>query len=56
VSLASEKGKTVRLANPWKTARARVTRQRDGRAVPVRHENGILIFSTEPGERYRIEA
>jgi len=56
VSLTSEKGKTVRLANPWKSARARVTRQRDGGAVPAQVENGILIFSTEPGERYRIEA
>jgi len=56
VSLMSEKGKTAQLANPWRTTRVRVTRQRDVGSVPVRHENGILIFSTEPGERYRIEA
>jgi alpha-L-fucosidase 2 len=56
VSLVSEKGKTVRLANPWKAARLRVTRQRDGREIPVRHENSVLIFPTEPGERYRLEA
>ena len=56
VSLLSEKGKTVRLANPWKDARVRVMRQRDGSKVPVRSQKGILTFSTEPGERYRIEA
>ena len=56
VSLLSEKGKDVRLANPWKAASVRVTRQRDGHSVPVREEKGILIFATDAGETYNIAA
>ena len=56
VSLLSEKGKTVRLANPWKGKSARITRQRDGRRIPVREENGILLFATDAGEAYSISA
>ena len=56
VSLLSEKGKTVRLANPWKGKSARIMRQRDGRRIPVREENGILLFATDAGEAYSISA
>ncbi len=55
VSLLSEKGKTARLLNPWAPSQVRVTRQRDGKAVQVRDENGILLIPTDAGERYRIE-
>jgi alpha-L-fucosidase 2 len=54
VSLLSEKGKTARLANPWKGASVRITRQRDGRSIPVREENGILLFATDAGESYSV--
>ena len=56
VSLLSEKGKTVRLANPWKGASIRAARQRDGQSVPMHEENGVLVFATDPGETYRITA
>lgn len=56
VSLLSEKGKEVRLANPWKGASVRVKRQRDGRSTPVREEKGVLVFATDPGETYSITA
>jgi alpha-L-fucosidase 2 len=55
VSLLSEKGKTVRLAKPWSRSAIQVARVRDGRSVPVRVEEQILVFDTEPGEQYRIE-
>jgi hypothetical protein len=55
VSLLSEKGKTVRLANPWQPSQVDVTRLRDAHKIPVRNEDGIIVFSTDAGERYRIE-
>jgi alpha-L-fucosidase 2 len=54
VSLLSEKGKTVRLANPWKNASVRVTRQRDGRRVQVQVENGVLGFPSSAGDIYHV--
>lgn len=56
VSLLSEKGKAVRLAKPWPSGRIQVRRVSDGQSVPVRTEKGILVFDTEPGERYRIDS
>jgi len=56
VSLLSEKGKTVRLLNPWKGASVHVTRRRDSQSVLVREENGVLVFPTNPGESYQITA
>jgi alpha-L-fucosidase 2 len=56
VSLLSEKGKDVRLANPWKESAVRVIRQRDGRSIPRQMENGILVFATDAGETYSISA
>ena len=55
VSLLSEKGKTVRLAKPWSRSAIQVAQVRDGRSVPLRVEEQILVFDTEPGEQYRIE-
>jgi alpha-L-fucosidase 2 len=56
VSVLSEKGKAVRLAKPWPRKAAQVTRVRDGRSIPVRAEDDVLVFDTEVGERYRIES
>jgi alpha-L-fucosidase 2 len=56
VSLLSEKGKPVNLANPWKGSSVTVTRGKDGRKIPVREENGILLFDTEAGETYNVSA
>jgi hypothetical protein len=55
VSLLSEKGKSVRLANPWQPAEIRVTRIRDGHRIEVRSEDGAVLFPTDAGESYRLE-
>ncbi len=55
LSVVSEKGKTLRLANPWPGSSLRVTRQRDGQPVAVKIENGIAVVDSEAGERYHIE-
>jgi alpha-L-fucosidase 2 len=54
VSLLSEKGKDVRLANPWKRSAVRVIRRRDGSSIPVQTEKGIWVFATDAGETYNI--
>ncbi len=56
VSLLSEKGKPVRIANPWRGSSVTVTRGKDGRKIPVREEDGILLFDTEAGETYNVSA
>ena len=56
ISILSEKGKTVRLARPWPSDPIRVIRPSDGKSVPIRMEGDILIFDTQPGERYQIES
>ncbi|GEM_PF-230378 len=55
ISLLSEKGKTVRLAKPWASGMVQVTKAEDGQHVPTRLENELVVFETEPGERYRLE-
>jgi hypothetical protein len=55
VTILSEKGAPLRLANPWGTAEVRVTRLRNSQPIAVRKQGPILLFQTEPGERYRIE-
>jgi alpha-L-fucosidase 2 len=55
LTLLSEKGKTVRIAKPWKVDAMKVTRQRDGERTAVRSEGEVLAFETTPGEIYRIE-
>jgi hypothetical protein len=56
VSVLSEKGKAVRLSKPWSRKAVQVTGVRDGRNIPVRAEDDVLVFETEAGERYRIES
>ncbi len=55
VTLLSEKGAPVRLANPWPGKSIRVTRLKDNQALSVKLEGGIAEFPTAPGERYGIE-
>lgn len=52
--LYSEKGKTVRLEQPWKGSSLKVTRVRDGESVAVRREGSVFSFSTDAGENYRL--
>lgn len=54
VSLLSEKGKPVRLARPWKGA-LKVTQVRGATKVEFTSEGDVIVFSTAPGERYRVE-
>jgi len=55
ISLISEKGRTARIAHPWRPKGIKITRVSDGSDVPVRIENQILVFDTRANERYRIE-
>ena len=55
VTLLSEKGLAARLGNPWGDASVRVIRLKNGQPASVRREGDMLLFSTEPGESYRIE-
>ena len=54
LSLLSEKGKTVRMVKPWPSKTVKVVRSRDARPITLRQEDGILVFDTQPGERYEI--
>lgn len=56
VSLHSEKGKRVRMADPWSGSAVRVTRVRDGQSIGTQHSGAAFSFETAPGETYRIEA
>ena len=56
VTLLSEKGKQVRIEEPWSGLSMRVTRIRDGNAVNVTRNGPIYSFQTEPRETYRIES
>jgi len=55
ITLLSERGARVELANPWTTEGARVTRIGDGGSVSVEQKGHWLTFATDPGESYRIE-
>jgi len=55
LSVLSEKGMTLRLVTPWPGRPVQVTRVRDGQGVNVKTESQMVIFDTEPGDRYRIE-
>lgn len=55
LSILSEKGKTLRLANPWPGKSLRVTRARDGQTLASRTEGEFAVFETQAHERYRIE-
>ncbi len=50
----SEKGKTVRIANPWNEKKVKVFRAGDGQAIATRSEAEVFSFDTKPGETYRI--
>jgi alpha-L-fucosidase 2 len=55
ITMLSEKGGPVRLADPWKTDGVRVTCTTDGRTIHVDLQGETWIFATEPGASYRIE-
>jgi hypothetical protein len=55
VTLQSERGAPVSLEIPWGKAPVRVTRLPDGKSVFARQKGSIVVFPTQPGERYRIE-
>jgi hypothetical protein len=55
VSLHSEKGKRVRMANPWNGSALGVFRVRDGQSISAQHSGSVFSFETGPGETYRIE-
>jgi alpha-L-fucosidase 2 len=55
ISLLSEKGGTARVGNPWKPRRLRVIRIKDGVGIRTETAGDILIFDTQPLERYQIE-
>jgi alpha-L-fucosidase 2 len=56
LSIFSEKGKTLRLATPWKGKAVRVTRSSDKRQVTAKMEGEICTFNTEPGQHYQLAA
>jgi hypothetical protein len=56
VEILSEKGAECRLAQPWGAAAVRITQLGSGRVVASRREGEIVVFSTQPGQRYRVEA
>ncbi len=55
VTIFSEKGAPVRLANPWRSRRVRVKRLPDQKPVETHREGEIIRFATQPGGRYRVE-
>jgi alpha-L-fucosidase 2 len=55
ITMLSEKGAPVRLADPWKSGGVRVTGTTDGRTIRADQEGEVWIFATEPGASYRIE-
>ena len=55
ISLHSEKGKRVRMADPWNGSAVGVFRVRDGRSISAQHSGSVFSFETDPGETYRIE-
>ncbi|MGH9343753.1 MAG: glycosyl hydrolase family 95 catalytic domain-containing protein [Terriglobia bacterium] len=54
ISILSEKGREVRIAQPWPGGRIRVTRTRDRQSLPIQEEKGVFTFPTEPGHEYQI--
>jgi len=55
VVVHSERGAPVSFESPWREALVRVTRLRDGQSVSARQKGSLVLFPTQPGERYRIE-
>lgn len=54
-SVFSEKGKPVRVANPWNAKKVKVVALQGGQPVATRREEDVIVFDTTPGETYRIE-
>ena len=55
VTVLSEKGATLRMANPWDKAAVRVTQLKDDRPIKTQADAPVIVFATEPGQRYLIE-
>jgi len=54
IMILSEKGAECRLATPWKTSDAIISRVPDGSRVIPRRDGTNLVFSTEPGQQYLV--
>jgi len=52
----SEKGTECKLAQPWGASPIRITQLGNGQVVNSRQDGDVVVFATQPGERYRIEA
>jgi hypothetical protein len=55
VTVLSEKGATLRMANPWDKTAVRVTQLKDNRPVKTQADAPVIVFATEPGRHYLIE-
>jgi len=55
VTMLSEKGAMAKLVNPWPNAQPKVTRASDSRPIAVALRGEIVQFTTQTGERYKIE-
>jgi hypothetical protein len=51
----SEKGAECRLAKPRGRSHVRIIKAASGQTTPFRQEKDVLVFSTQPEQRYRIE-
>jgi alpha-L-fucosidase 2 len=56
VTIFSERGSTVRLANPWPDSRIRVRRAKDESPIEVNAEGETVEFQTLAGESYLIDS
>lgn len=55
VTILSEKGGRLQLANPWGKAAVLATRLRDNQRLSLHDDGERLFMATEVGARYRIE-
>ena len=55
VTIFSEKGAPLKLANPWACKAVKVTRMQDSHPVTASIKGGNVHFPTQAGERYRID-
>ncbi len=55
LEILSEKGRRIRLANPWHSVAVQVKRKRDGAGIEASRDGEILSFATQPGEAYLID-
>ena len=52
----SEKGAECRLAQLWGASPVQITQLCSGQVMNSRREGEVVVFSTQPGQRYRVEA